>query len=557
MGRLRETQLICEWILKYRDGNMSSSELQQFHSLLRNNPEVRRYYIEIVVMQSIFEGRKSPLIETPAADEDHSLTLELWEALAAEERSAEPVEIIRAHAEPEKNELSIRSSSVSKTPNTSALVALVTAAAAVLLVVFTIHYFSAVREKTAVAVLMDSLDAVWGDSLLREKGTPFPIDSEPLFLKEGYVQVAFHNGASFTIQSPASFQFLGEDMLKMNYGRVYAVVPPSAYGFQICTQDSKIIDLGTEFGIEQRLNGDTEVHVHKGKVVFVSKAGGRQINLNLTAGAARRLIAATGQTKEVECRGDLFVRHIDSSLKWIWKGQPLDLADVVGGGSGFGGGQIRQGIDLASGRIQTYANQGYDIPAAVGFRPVREMAFVDGVFVPNGEFGPTVISSEGHQFLFPKTSGAYWSDITPNPFIAKKNPQGGEVKYVSTLLEIEESAEGKIPSRLLVHPNAGITFDLDKIRQSYPAFDLKTFRAICGIPAVLDFRNRSEFWVLLDGQCVFHAQADYQNLHSRLIEISISSQNRFLTLAATDGGDGTHYDWCVFAQPVLHIERTM
>jgi hypothetical protein len=45
------------------------------------------------------------------------------------------------------------------------------------------------------------------------------------------------------------------------YGRVYASVPKEALGFTIYTQNSKIIDLGTEFGVDTAMDGTVEIHV--------------------------------------------------------------------------------------------------------------------------------------------------------------------------------------------------------------------------------------------------------------------------------------------------------
>ncbi|HOQ06087.1 MAG TPA: NPCBM/NEW2 domain-containing protein [Anaerohalosphaeraceae bacterium] len=555
MEFLRENQVFCEWVLRFRDGTLTDEELQRLKGVLRTHPEARRYYIELVMLQAIFHGRKSPLSEIPQDfASEKLLDWRLWQALAKEENTAEPIPVQQNAPQNEEN-YTIRPSikqrqTLSKVP----LYALIASAAALVAIIL-LARFSPFRESQSVALLADTFGAVWADSASWTKGTLLSASSKPFVLRAGLVQILFDNFAQVTVEAPASFQLLGEDMLKLHYGKLYAVVPSSAYGFQICTRESKIIDLGTEFGIAQGLNGDTEVHVLRGKVVFVSKASGQNISLNLPAGEARRLRSSTGQIKEIECREDFFVRYIDSSSNLIWKGQSLSLADLIGGGNGFGGGDNRRGINLSTGQLQNIANQGYETPEATGFRTVKGAPFVDGVFVPNGASGPTIISSLGHQFLFPPTSGEYWSDITSNPYLAKKDPTTGIIDYVSTRLEVEEDAETGIPPRLLIHPNAGITFDLDQIRRAYPTLEMKSFRVLCGLPQVLDFRKRSEFWVLVDGNCVFHYQSDYQNLQSKTVEIPITPTNRFLTLAATDGGDGTHYDWCIFAQPILIMER--
>ncbi len=552
----KKSHAFSELVLKFRDGQLDEPELEQFKTALRTSPEARRLYIETVVMYAIFQGRKSPLIDHELFVGTKMLDQQLWNALAEEESRAEPVEVEKLPPIPQPVIPDSRPMTKTQTPSKTLLFSLITSAAAIFLLILYIHY-SPFKPGVQVAVLSDSIDAVWADTnQSMENGTPLLTNSKPLILREGYAQIRFQNQAQITLQAPAELQIVDSDLIKFKYGQIYSVVPPQAHGFQISTRHSKIIDLGTEFGIQQNINGDTEIHVLKGQVVFVSSAMGRQINQNLPAGSARRMSASTGEIFQIAHKEDLFVRHIDSASKWIWKGQPLSLADITSGGNGFHGGDTRRGIDLASGRVHFTAGQAYENAAASGFYPVREYDFVDGVFIPNGADGPVIVSTEGHRFDgFPETSGYYWSDITANPRVPKKAEETNTIEYVSTRLDVEPQADDTLPPRLLIHPNAGITFDLEKIRQACPDFDLSAFRAVCGLPEVLDFRKRSEFWVLVDGKRVFHKKMDYQNPDSRKIDIPLAPDDRFLTLAATDGGDGTHYDWCVFAQPYLFMQR--
>ena len=79
------------------------------------------------------------------------------------------------------------------------------------------------------------------------------------------------------------------------------------------------------------------------------------------------------------------------------------------------------------------------------------------------------------------------------------------------------------------------------------------FSALCGVPADV-LSSKSEFWVLIDGECVFHYDRRSSEDQSKKIDIPLASDNHFLTLAATDGGDKIGLDWCVFANPSIDFE---
>jgi hypothetical protein len=542
-----------------REGTATEEQYSRLDRILAMDKTVCKHYLEYFNMCTLLKSGKileQTFVATPKMN-NSLCNMSFWQEIAKEEKTAPKVEIPTVLTKPEGDETIVKINKVHYKVSKFSIISLILSAVALVFIVVYPH-FAFLKRGIEVATLADSLNAKWEvTGQMIQNGDRFVIKSDSLSLQAGIAKLVFDNGSIIVLEGPAKFQILAEEQIHLNYGRLYAAVSAHAVGFIVSTANSKIIDLGTEFGIQQNIDGDMEIHVLKGHVISVSKLMSGHINLDLPAGAARKLIAATGETAEIACKEDLFVRQIDSTSRWIWKGQPLNLADVVGGGNGFSGGDPRRGIGLTAGGIHATAVQGYK--AAMGtaeFYPVQEYDFVDGVFVPNGIFGPVQISSAGHTFDgFPKTSGSYWSDISPSSSFAKRAIDTNALQYVSARLDAEGQPEETLGPRLLIHPNAGITFDLEKIRQAYPGFALKAFRSICGQPQLLDFRKRSDFWVLLDGKRVFHMRVDYQNTQSKSIQIPIGPTDRFLTLATTDGGDGIEYDWCVFAHPYLDLER--
>jgi hypothetical protein len=63
----------------------------------------------------------------------------------------------------------------------------------------------------------------------------------------------------------------------------------------------------------------------------------------------------------------------------------------------------------------------------------------------------------------------------------------------------------------------------------------------------------SESWVLVDGRGVFRCKIAPGMGENGTIDIPIHPEDQFLTLATTDGGDGTVLDWSVFADPQLEL----
>jgi len=112
---------------------------------------------------------------------------------------------------------------------------------------------------------------------------------------------------------------------------------------------------------------------------------------------------------------------------------------------------------------------------------------------------------------------------------------------------------------LMMHSNSGITIDLDAIRKLLPRLDIVKFEALYGIPDQIE-ESIADYWavldvhVLLDGQRHFYKESLDTSVRENLISIPIHDEQRFLTIAVADGGNGNHGDYVVFGEPQLILE---
>jgi hypothetical protein len=123
------------------------------------------------------------------------------------------------------------------------------------------------------------------------------IRDEPQDLKTGVVEFLTGHGTKVIVEAPAAFRFESPRLLRLERGRVLAVVPPEDQGFTVLTPAGDFVDQGTEFGVEVSKDGAAEVHVYKGEVVAKPKGGSPEVSI--TGGQAAAVPAGGGPVGEV------------------------------------------------------------------------------------------------------------------------------------------------------------------------------------------------------------------------------------------------------------------
>jgi ferric-dicitrate binding protein FerR (iron transport regulator) len=120
--------------------------------------------------------------------------------------------------------------------------------------------------RRVVAYLGRTSNCVWESEQFAE-GTQLHVGSQ-LRLSAGMADVIFENGARVKVRGPCALFMDDAQACSLRYGSASVNVPDSAFGFKVVTPSGIIVDLGTEFGVDVDRQGDSEVHVFQGQVVF-------------------------------------------------------------------------------------------------------------------------------------------------------------------------------------------------------------------------------------------------------------------------------------------------
>jgi hypothetical protein len=542
---------ILELTIKAIDGDLTPAESTELEGYIASSKMLADYYSACIKMHlSIveFEAARTPAKRTNHTELDRATWQEmaLYEKIApeAEVSDEEETPVYQKIVKPERTPFKISRFSV---------ISVILNAAAVLFIVLFVHYGKPLN-RMEVATLTDSIDAKWvaGKGIARNEGDRFIAGDTFGTLQSGLIELLFDTNARVVIEGPAEFQIVSEQQIRLRSGKLYATVPQEAIGFTVNTRVARIVDLGTEFGVQVSTDGDTELHVIQGLASLITEEKVTTAGIEVYAGQAKQISAKTMTVTDIPCQEQIFARSFDSGQNFVYRGQTgIDLADIVGGGNGFGTGRSFMGIDPVSCKPIGEAIGMQESPNI--YRPVPFSSYIDGIFVPDGRTRQ-IVTSQGHLFAeCPPTEGACFNKIT----------------YLQQSLHSRGAGDGFMGSPIMtMHANMGITFDLEAIRQFLPNdMNIVRFQSAIGIEKEVprpDAAN-ADFWVLIDGQVRFQkAQVKPGELHS--VDIQMNKGDRFLTLVITDGQDleervvdGVHVsaidsDWGMFVRPRLTLE---
>lgn len=536
------------------ENEATPEQVQRLDMLLESNPEAQQYAGDFYFVTAAL--RKTNAIPSASLDTSHEINEQynLLLELAQEEKTAPVVDIPQPLQKTQH--VHVEKMSVDKTVRKINRVSLAVAISSLAALLILIAYVRTVPPRESVAVLTDSMNAQWQNIPEKiEPGHLFYNTDVPMLLKSGIVEIEFDYGAHVVIEGPCEFVCKADNLIGLDYGRLYARVPPRATGFTVDTKNARIVDLGTEFGVQENIDETTELHVLKGRTTLLAGQTKDKTAFEVMQGQAREVNEKGSSVKEIPVKENAFVQQINSKTGLIRKGQKVvDLADILGGGNGFGTGQKNMGIDPVTGKdtVITELNRKADN----AYHRAESTPFIDGVFVPNGQT-KQVISSRGHSFLeCPVTSGVFYTEISNSPALIDNAPIVlGGVNY----------SQGE-DDAIFMHANLGITYDLSAIRSQLADVHVVRFQSTIGICDTSWRPCNADFWILVDGQLRYRKEHVKQKGIIDTITIELSENDHFLTLAATDGGDpassffenmpvqGIDSDWCLFARPVLVLE---
>lgn len=118
-----------------------------------------------------------------------------------------------------------------------------------------------------VATLSGIVDCVWSDDFAVKPYASSLVSGDVLALSEGIAQITFESGAKVVVEGPCDFKIVDAMSSELEFGKLAALAPDSASGFEVLTPSSRVIDIGTEFGVSVDSLGASDIHVFKGEVV--------------------------------------------------------------------------------------------------------------------------------------------------------------------------------------------------------------------------------------------------------------------------------------------------
>jgi len=268
------------------ENTLSEDQFSQLDQWLRSDREVREIYIHYLQMWADLPYLQESLlsqvhhttksIETLLCDKDQSSVdwsdTAIWQALLEAERTSPG--IARVVNPPELKPLPRKeqTSAPSKINRFWPFMTLASTAALVLVLILPLT----VTPTQEVATLTDCVEAQWdpieptifrGQRLMTQR---------TLRLQRGIVRLEFDAGAKVIVEAPAVFELLSTNRMSFDSGRLRALAPDKAQGFTVETPSSKIIDLGTEFGVTVPRDGRTLAAVFDGSVKVFSRQATRQ-----------------------------------------------------------------------------------------------------------------------------------------------------------------------------------------------------------------------------------------------------------------------------------------
>ena len=547
-----------ELISRFLLDSLSQEQADAFSEWLKKRPENVRLLIRSALQhRGIHEYfRSTDIIPSRLREDDLTVSPrpfeeEFWAELSREERDAPTVQVEKPDSPPTHAVSFHKADPTPRVyPKGQLWFSIVSIAATVLLFAYVWTHPRHIPQD--VATVVDIYQAKWADpSAAIHKETRMFDNRKPLSLVQGVIKLQFDSGAQVVVQGPAEFSIEAYERMKLNFGKLYAKVPSQAVGFRVNSPHCSLIDLGTEFGISVTDQGETNVHLAKGKASLVTSFRKQPQQNQILQHHQAKKVTPSGEVESISFEENAFVRDFDSSNAVLWNGQTLSLASIVTGRNGFNGVVENIGIDQKTGKL-AYGNvEERGRPKVEGYVSVPDIPFIDGIFVPDGEFGPVQLTSAGHVYReFENTDGEYFMPVGVYSFINMY--MTGKRENASIHLE-GYPRESSV--NLCMHANSGITFDLQKIRETIPFAQITQFSSVYGVPKTRGEQDilTSNFYVFVDGVAREIKMSVSSHDKPGQISVPLTKTDRFLTLVCTQ--DANNFgDWSVFVNPVLELE---
>jgi len=316
---MRRNELIefYQLVVVSLEGAATDAQYATLMQKVKEDDQAARFYAELL---SIYANLACPSLAEPVLERlrhgpadlrpTHESTEDtgIWNALLDMERKAPGVETEKPAATPSGDTKKPVQAPSGKKHMLWMYTSLAASAALILLLLYaSICSWYMPRE---VATLTSSIEAKWdlADAAI-DLGRRLQTKT-PLRLKKGFAELVFDEGAKVVVEAPAAFELCSESRILLQSGRVTVLVSETAQGFRVDTPTSRVIDLGTEFGVHVSRHGDSVVQMYQGRARLSLKSAGKK-NVLINKGQARRINTAGTMITEIPFEARAFVTASD------------------------------------------------------------------------------------------------------------------------------------------------------------------------------------------------------------------------------------------------------
>jgi len=156
------------------------------------------------------------------------------------------------------------------------------------------------RRPKPFATLTRATDSVWDGPTQPQPGER--LIASALSLREGTAEIRLASGVDLLVEAPANLELVDVGNSVLRTGRLVVRVPATAKGYAVDTPKARVVDLGTEFGVDVQADGETVVQVFAGAVVTELKKP------DPFGKRSRRLVA--GETVRIDASGAVELQKV-------------------------------------------------------------------------------------------------------------------------------------------------------------------------------------------------------------------------------------------------------
>ncbi|WP_339735325.1 LamG-like jellyroll fold domain-containing protein [uncultured Gimesia sp.] len=172
--------------------------------------------------------------------------------------------------------------------------------------------------------VINTQHAIWEDGKRHWSHEDLLHAGDQLHLSSGVVELETISGAHLILKGTSRLIPIEPDRFKLDLGNLFANVPPQSQGLTVETATSRIVDLGTRFGLIVNPSQETEVHVLKGLVEFNLVNADREVTVtrNLTEKTAIRVQPHSRHIEKIESTPECFVQNLNDKAPELvthWK----------------------------------------------------------------------------------------------------------------------------------------------------------------------------------------------------------------------------------------------